>query len=500
LFGVTIDPRTPVLVGQAQVAQHEETITNARGPIELMAQAISDAAIDAGIAKLGNASIIRVIRSLSTREPNPARSIARALGISANRYAYTPHGGNLPQTLVNTSALEIQRGDADLIILTGGETTRSRRRARNAEQNLAWMSASTQSEGDDKPEIDGEELMMNHEIELGLKIMLPIEIYPMFESAIRYSKQRTVSEHQQAISELWSRFSSVAKSNPHAWLQNEYSAEEIRTPSATNRMIGFPYTKLMNSNNDVDMAAALIMCSAEKAQALGVPRDKWVFPHAGTDCHEHNFVSHRHSFTDTPAIRLGGQRVLQLADTTLDDISFVDLYSCFPSAVQLGADSLGLSLQRQLTITGGLPFAGGPFNNYVMHAIATTMEKVRSQPQEKGFVWANGGYATKHSFGVYGATPPTNGFKHDSPQAQVDALPKREVTPTAEAAGPATIEAYSVMHDRSGKPETIRAAVLLANGSRAWCVSNDTNLGAEMCTTEWVGKPVAVDAEGQLRA
>jgi acetyl-CoA C-acetyltransferase len=265
-------------------------------------------------------------------------------------------------------------------------------------------------------------------------------------------------------------------------------------------MIGFPYTKLMNSNNDVDMAAALIMCSAEKAQALGVPRDKWVFPHAGTDCHEHNFVSHRHSFTDTPAIRFGGQRVLQLADTTLDEIQFVDLYSCFPSAVQLGAHSLGLSLQRQLTITGGLPFAGGPFNNYVMHAIATTMEKVRSQPQEKGFVWANGGYATKHSFGVYGATPPTNGFKHDSPQAQVDALPKREVTPTAEAAGPATIEAYSVMHDRSGKPETIRAAVLLANGSRAWCVSNDTNLGVEMCTTEWVGKPVAIDASGQLRA
>jgi acetyl-CoA C-acetyltransferase len=161
---------------------------------------------------------------------------------------------------------------------------------------------------------------------------------------------------------------------------------------------------------------------------------------------------------------------------------------------------LGLSLQRQLTITGGLPFAGGPFNNYVMHAIATIMEKVRSQPQEKGFVWANGGYATKHSFGVYGATPPTNGFKHDSPQDQVDALPKREVTPTAEAAGPATIEAYSVMHDRSGKPETIRAAALLANGSRAWCVSNDTNLGAEMCATEWVGKPVAIDAAGQLRA
>jgi len=497
---VTIDPRTPVLVGQAQVAQHEDEIANAKGPIELMALAVSNAAQDAGITNLGSASIIRVIRSLSTREPNPARSVARALGISANRYAYTPHGGNLPQTLVNTSALEIQRGEADLIILTGGETTRSRRRARNAELNLEWMSASAQSKDDDAPMIDGEELMMNHEIELGLKIMLPIEIYPMFETAIRFSQQRTISEHQQAISELWSRFSAVAKTNPHAWLQNEYSAEEIRTPTAKNRMIGFPYTKLMNSNNDVDMSAALIMCSAEKAQALGVPREKWVFPQAGTDCHEHNFVSHRYSFTDTPAIRLGGQRALQLANTTLDDIEFVDLYSCFPSAVQLGAQSLGLSLQRQLTTTGGLPFAGGPFNNYVMHAIATTMEKVRSQPDAKGFVWANGGYATKHSFGIYGTTPPPNGFMHESPQAQVDALPKRAVTPTADAAGPATIEAYSVMHDRLGQPETIRAAALLADGSRAWCISNDTNLGADMCANEWVGKTITIDAAGQLRA
>ena len=206
-----------------------------------------------------------------------AVSAARALGISANRYAYTPHGGNLPQTLVNTSALEIQRGDADLIILTGGEATRSRRRARNAEQNLAWMSASAQSEGDDAPEIDGEELVMNHEIELGLKIMLPIEIYPMFETAIRFSKQRTISEHQQEISELWSRFSSVAKSNPHAWLRNEYSAEEIRTPSASNRMIGFPYTKLMNSNNDVDMAAPSSCVRQKRPKRLAFPEKSGCF-------------------------------------------------------------------------------------------------------------------------------------------------------------------------------------------------------------------------------
>ena len=171
-------------------------------------------------------------------------------------------------------------------------------------------------------------------------------------------------------------------------------------------MVGLPYTKYMNSNNDVDMAAAVIMCSAEKAESLGVPRDRWVFVHAGTDCHEHQFVSNRWSFAETPAIELGGRCVLELAGCSIDDVALVDLYSCFPSAVQLGAQSLGLSLDRQLTRTGGLSFAGGPWNNYVMHAIATMVADLRGQPGERGLVWANGGYVTKHSFGVYSTEPP----------------------------------------------------------------------------------------------
>ena len=142
-----------------------------------------------------------------------------------------------------------------------------------------------------------------------------------------------------------------------------------------------------------------------------MPRDRWVFVHAGTDCHEHPFVSNRWSFADTPAVELGGRRALELADCTIDDVALIDLYSCFPSAVQLGAKSLGLSLDRQLTRTGGLSFAGGPWNNYVMHAIATMVGDLRAAPGELGLVWANGGYATKHSFGIYSTGPPSSGFR-----------------------------------------------------------------------------------------
>ena len=139
----------------------------------------------------------------------------------------------------------------------------------------------------------------------------------------------------------------------------------------------------------------------------------------------HPFVSNRWSLADTPAIRAGGRTVLELAGVGMDDIEVVDLYSCFPSAVQLGAAALGLPLDRQLTRTGGLSFAGGPWNNYVMHAVATVMADLRDRPGAKGLVWANGGYVTKHSFGVYATEPAPKGFRHASPQDEVDAGPAR---------------------------------------------------------------------------
>ena len=291
----------------------------------------------------------------------------------------------------------------------------------------------------------------------------------------------------------------MAAGNPNAWIQEPKSPEEITTISPGNRMIGFPYPKLMNSNSDVDMGAAIIMCSVDAARRMGVAEDRWVFPHAGTDCHEHNYVSNRDTFARTPAIELGGARVLQLAGVTIDEVELIDLYSCFPSAVQLGARSLGVDVtERQWSRTGGLPFCGGPWNNYPMHAIATIVGELRERPDARGLVWANGGYATKHAFGVYSATPPADGFRYEHPQDEIDALPRRELAVGADAAGPVDIEAYSVMFSRNGEPETAIAACLLHDGRRAWGTSDDPGLAAAMCDGEWVGITVRLDADGSL--
>jgi acetyl-CoA C-acetyltransferase len=265
-------------------------------------------------------------------------------------------------------------------------------------------------------------------------------------------------------------------------------------------MVGFPYPKYMNSNNDVDMASAIVLCTVERASALGVPRDRWVFPHAGVDSHDHYFVSERDDLRSSPAVRIAGARALELAGTGIDDVEVVDLYSCFPSAVQVGAAELGLGLDRQLTRTGGLPFAGGPWNNYVGHAIATVVQDLRERPGAWGLVWGNGGYLTKHSIGLYRTEPPADGFRYDSPQAEIDALPHRPLLEPSDATGSVEVEAYTVMHSRDGIPETVFAACLTGDGERAWGTSGDAALAAAMCEGEWVGRRVTLDGEGTLTA
>ena len=463
-------------------------------PAALMEAAIVEAASDAGLDGPPAVDSIRVVSSLSWRYGNPAWIIARRLGQEPRELAYTGAGGNTPQTLVNRTSLDILAGTLDTAILVGGEAWRTRMRARKTGATLEWPKAPV----DQPPVMLGAELDMTHPAEAERGVYLPVQIYPMFETAIRAAAGRSPDDHLVAVSELWARFSDVAAANPHAWLREAKSAEEIRTTSPGNRLVGLPYRKYMNSNNDVDMAAAVIICSVDAARRLGVAEDRWVFPHSGTDCHEHAYVSNRDTFARTPAVELGGRRALELAGTGIDDLAIVDLYSCFPAAVQLGAQSLGLSTDRQLTRTGGLAFAGGPWNNYVMHAIATVVGDLREQQGERGLVWANGGYVTKHAFGVYGTEPPAEGFRHDDPQAEIDAMPRRELAPADDAAGPATIEAYTVMHGRDGDAEQAIATCLLDDGRRAWALSNEADVLAAMGDGEWVGRRVVLTPPGDL--
>ncbi len=492
---MTLDPHTPVIIGVGQYNHRATGLDDALEPAALMERATRIAADDAGLDGPPAADSVRVVNIIGWRYRNPARFLAERLGIEPVELAESAPGGNSPQSLVNRTALDIAAGDVDVAILSGAEAFRTFMRARKEGVTLDWPKA----DDDDHPVRLGEELDMNLPAERAHGIVMPVQIYPMFETALRAAAGRTVDEHQAHLGKLWSDLSHVAAGNPNAWIREPKTPEEITTVGPKNRMVGFPYPKLMNSNSDVDMGASIIMCSVGAARRMGVSEDRWVFPHAGTDCHEHNYVSHRDTFARTPAVELGGARALHLAGVTIDEVELIDLYSCFPAAVQLGAQSLGVDLDaRQWSRTGGLPFCGGPWNNYPMHAIATMVGELREQPSARGLVWANGGYATKHAFGVYSATPPADGFHYEYPQDEIDALPKRELAEGADAAGAVDIEAYSVMFSRDGEPETALAACLLRDGRRAWGTSADPAITAAMCDGEWVGVTARLDAEGAL--
>jgi acetyl-CoA C-acetyltransferase len=490
---VALDPRTPVVIGGGQVTQKVPP-EEARSPVDLMAEAARRAADDAGApGALAAVDSVRVVMQLSRRYADAGALVAAGVGASPRQTAVTTMGGNSPQTLVNATALAVQRGELDVALVCGAEAWRTRMALRKLDRTPDWPG---EPEGTPAAEVLGQELVMNAPAETDRGLFMPVQVYPLFECALRAAAGRSVEEHAEHLGRLWSAFSDVAAENPHAWSRERRTPEEVCTPTADNRMVGFPYTKVMNSNNDVDQGAALLLCSVEAARRLGVPEDRWVFPHAGTDAHDHTFVSNRDDLRSSPAIRLAGRRVFELAGIGVDDLSLVDLYSCFPSAVQVAAAELGLGVDRPLTVTGGMSFAGGPWNDYVTHAIATMLPLLREEPSAWGLCTANGGYLTKHALGVYSARPPPEGFRWESVQDSVDALPARDL---AEGhAGPVTIEAYTVVHERDGRPGTAFAACRTSEDARTWATSTAPDLLRAMTEEELVGRAGELDADGVL--
>ena len=480
-------PRTPVLIGCGQVNQQDENPSVE--PIDLMAAAARSAADPRVLAAVDS---IRVVNILSWRYRDPGRLLAQRIRARDASTRYTGVGGNVPQTLVNQACLDIQSGRADLVVIAGAETFRTRTRLRNRGVKPDWT-----SEDESVPFADGanEGEPLVGQAESRIKLNRAPYFYAMFEQALRINAGEPSDAHRRRIGELWSQFSAVAEDNPYAWSRKALSADEIWQPSADNRMISWPYTKLMNSNNMVDQGAAIILASAEKATHLQIPTERWVFPYAGTDAHDTYAIGEREELHRSPAIRIAGRRVLELAGVGLGDIDHVDLYSCFPSAVQVAATELGLTGDpRPLTVTGGLTFAGGPWNNYVTHSIATMAERLVANPGERGLISANGGWLTKHSFGVYGTTPPEHEFRWEDVQPAVDAEPTRKAE--VEWSGVGTVETWTTPFDRNGSAKKAYVAVRTPEDSRTLAVITDAAEADATVREDIAGAKVQVHADG----
>jgi acetyl-CoA C-acetyltransferase len=283
-----------------------------------------------------------------------------------------------------------------------------------------------------------------------------------------------------------------------------YSAEEIRTQSADNRIVTFPYLKRMCANIDVDEAAAVLLCSYEVARDLGVSDERLVFPLAAADAHDRFFFSERESLCASPAIAAAGGAALDAAGVGVDDVARFDLYSCFPSAVEIALGALRLrgpngGDPRPLTVTGGLGFAGGPANNYPTHAIAAMVDACRRDPGSIGMVSALGWYVTKHSIGLYSTAPPERGFTRvdaATTQATVDALPGRATAGVY--SGAATVEATAVVFEREGWPALAIVSTITPDGRRALANTRDAAVMQDMTEKAWEGRRVTLRTDGTV--
>lgn len=481
-----LDPRTPVIVGVGQANYSFP----APEPVVTLAESIRRAA-GGGAAVLCGLQSIQVVRTGTRGYSDPGRLVARELGIDVAETVYSEHGGQTPQALINAAAWDIWTGRVDGVAIGGAETWRTRRLLKKVALEPEWTK---QDRSQEPSRRSGKVLEMVSPYERSLGFVDPVQAYPIFETAVRAASGRAPAEHTEHIARMWSRMSEVAVTNPYARIPKAYSPQEIANVGPSNRLVAHPYTKLMVSNNDVDQSAAIIMYSVGQAEAMGIDRDAWIFLHGAGEANESQFVTGRASLHSSPAIACAGRAALDQAQVVIDDIDHFDIYSCFPSAVEIARRELRVPEGKALTVTGGLTFAGGPWNNYVTHSVAAMVDLLREHPEALGMCTANGGMLTKHAIGIYGARPPAA-----DPRPVVMAPTPVPRPVVEEFSGSATILGYTVTHARDGS--ALKAFVVGedAQGRHMMATSEIAGVLDDLEQTEGVGQTATIEGGRLVR-
>ena len=473
------DDRTPILVGCGQITDRSNN-KDGLSPIEMMTAAAQAAIKDGSSAGLAD-DIDHVIAvgltvdavgfkiPLSGDFSNVPKSVANRLGIDPKTLYYTTTGGNTPQYLVNHYAEQIAQGRAGTVLLTGGEALQTMRKRFNHWFKLLLPKGKWREHLGTRAESFGDNRLCGTKHEEAYGLNFPANVYPLFENALRHHYGRSQQEHMRHVGKLFETLTEVAEQNEFAWFQQKRSAEELITPTAQNRIIAYPYTKLLNSMIFVNQAASVVLTSVGRAKALGIPEEKWVYLHGCADANDIWNVTERINFHSSPAMQQAGQEALRMAGKTIDEIDFFDIYSCFPSAVQIACDEFGIAHDdpRGLSQTGGLPYFGGPGNNYSMHAIAQMMITVREHPGKYGLLNANGWFITKHSLGIYSTSPVSGAWRRTDPKDyQQQILDQHGPDFVEQAEGAGRIETFTVVFDKNNEPEKAIIIGRLQTGQR----------------------------------
>ena len=457
----------PIIIGAAQYTQPRET-KNPQDPLEIIARVSELAIEDTGINNLNEfIDTVYMVFSASWSYEDAPGELSEKLGIKPSVKVLSKGGGNSSLRLLNQAALSITERKNKMVLITGGETWYTTSLARKGKVTLKWpeLKKSIYPEAGSMKQLS--------KLEQKYSFHIPSISFAIFETALRAASGRSLGEHQLHVGKLFERFSKVASNNPFAWFKEFYTAQEIFTPTPKNRNVNHPYTKRMCSNPFVDQSGAILLTTQEFAEELNIEPSKWVYLMGGGNLQNIFNITQRPSLTKSPAVKHASRLSLAQAGLEIEQIDLFDFYSCFPSMVQIIRNALKIKEEdpRPLTITGGMPFFGGPWSNYSLHPVITAVDLIRKNPSLKIMQVANGGYNTHLSVGIYGKTPPIKPWSIDEfSEVQQEILKEELPKPVEVANGILTIEAYTIIYKRDGSPDFGIVIGYLENGSRTLAI------------------------------
>ncbi len=487
-----------VIVGVGQINDRPADPAAGLDSLGLMVAALNEADKDAGGGWLADAQSVAVVQQISFRQDNPlAQKVADAIGSSATIvYETTGPNGDSPILLLNEAANRIARGEIKVAVVTGGEALRT------ASQRAALAARTAVADQNPLRNLSKGRPPGYRQI---YGLATPVDVYPLYENAGRAAYGQTLAEGQAESGEIWSRFSHVAAQTPAAWINAPRTPAEVIEPTADNRPIAFPYTKLMVANSSVNQGAGFIVTSLAEARRRGVPEARIVYVGRGASAHEADDFLARDRYDKSPSMEVCLRRTLEWNQVSADDLDLVELYSCFPCVPKMARRVIGWPVEKPATVFGGLTFGGGPIGNYMAHAVAEMVDALRAGEGGKGLLFANGGFATHNHAIVLGTQPlPGAGEAHDFDcQAEADAARGPVPELVKDYAGPAEIETYTVFYNRDGSAKSGVVVAKLPDGARtlAQVPGEDAAMIAFLTdgTAEPVGTRGEVVAAGELR-
>jgi acetyl-CoA C-acetyltransferase len=483
----SIDPRTPVLVGLGTASDEAEAT-------ELMTWALQEAAGDAGAPDMLEAIDRVAVSQGSWAYPDPGRLVAKGVGATRARTCLVELG--IPQqSLINEALSAILDGSSEVAAVVGGE---AKRWARGPD------AVETGQPGAVPDMVRRRTGTLLEPVEVTTRLWDPVQQYAMIDNALRAADGLSIGEHRDEVAELWARFNRMAQGNPEAAFPQPMTAEEIGLPSPTNRPLAFPYNKWHSTQWTVNQAAALLFCSAQAAHRFGISPDRWIFPRVGIESSQAMSLLRRERPHTWPAMGVLGQAAAARIGRPIAEAELIEVYSCFPAAVRVQQRELGLDRSGTPTLTGGMAFAGGPFNNFVFQATAAMAGALRAEPDWLGVVTTVSGLLTKPGLAVWSASPDGRDPRLGDLGAEAAGVTGSvDVVETMDGyTGPATVVTYTVTPDSAaapgeGDPAPWSRTVMVgdtADGRRCVAVSEDPDVAGDAVTGELIGRQVAVKA------